>query len=225
MATRTVETTAAEDEAITYAYQQSQKPGLGGVPIATTAMDPMPKAADETEAQFFQRMTQQTTIGPIVMQHNHAKNTELLASMNSIPPENREAAQADIEAVITAQGGTVPLHDVTYLFSSNTAAPPRAQSVEANVNDTNLATVTKLTFDNEDAENVAQKARLLALKVNTLIRLEDAETPANFLQVILTAVPLEKQPADPYVEMTVAFHSRGGSFATLDTKPVACTFT
>lgn len=215
MTTRTIETTASEDEAIAYAHQQTQKPlGMIGVPPPTT----------ETEAEFFQRMTAQGTIRPMVDQYTQVKNAEVISSLNSIPPENRDEAQAEIEAVITTHGGAVPIHELTYLWSSNTAAPPRDNSIEVNATDANFAQVTKIFFDDLDAGNVSRLQSLLALKVNTLIRIEHPVHQMNFLQVVTTGAPIERQPADPYIEIPVVFHTRGGSLATYDTQPLTCTF-
>lgn len=228
MATRTITTTAAEDEAIAYAHAQSQKPPAAAAPTPKVAPVPPPLPAPappgETEAEYFDRMTRYATVGPMVSRHDAAKNSEFLVAFASVPPENQEAAQKQIEAVIVAQGGAVSARSARYLWSSNTAAPPRTQSVEADVTDANLATVKKLTFDDVDADNVSQMKALMALAVNTLIRIEDAANPANFLAAILNAPPIQRQGADGYVEFPVAFSSRGGSFATLDTKPVTCTF-
>src|SRR5262252_2266751 len=110
MGTWTITTTTPEDEAIAYAYQQSQRPMLGAPPTSA------PPAA-ETEAEFFQRMVAQFTIAPMVTRHTEAKNTELVESLNTIPEANRPAAKTDIENVITTHGGTVPLHDTRYGWS------------------------------------------------------------------------------------------------------------
>lgn len=210
--TRTVTTTTAEDEAITHSYQQSQK-GLAGVPPIV-----------ETEAQYFERMVHNSTLGPMVFMHTQTKNADLVVSLSSIPEANRPAAKADIDAVIVTHGGTVPATAFTYLWSSNTAAPPRVNSVELDATEANHSTVTKLTFDDMDSTNVSRMNSLLGIKINTLIRLEDAASVANFVQVLTTGTPIQRQGADGFVELPVKIHSKGGSFAALDTLPLKCTF-
>lgn len=215
MATRTITTTTAEDEAITYSYQQSQKmAGQPGMP------------AGETEAQYFDRMVH-NMLGAMTAQHAQAKNTVLVTDLSTIPEANRPAAQADINAVIVQYGGTVGVQTLTYQWSANTAAPPRVNSIEIDATEANFATLSKITFDDMDASTppVSRMTSLLTTKVNTLIRVEDAANAANYLQLLTTATPIQRQGADGYVEMAAKFHSKGGSFAGLDTKPLKITFT
>jgi len=215
MGTWTITTTPTEDEAIEHAYQQAQKPALPG-------MTPPPVGTVE---EFFQQRVTQTTVATMVSLHLSAKNTTLVDSLMTVPEANRPAAKADIEAVIMQHGGTVPVTDTTYLWSTNTAAPPRNNSIEADVSAANLASLTKLTFHYLDADSVNRMTSLMAVTVNTLIRIEDAANAANFLQTILRAAPIQRQGADGYVEMPVSFQHLGGSFAALDTKRMTCTFT
>jgi len=215
MGTWTITTTPTQDDAITYAYQQAQKPMIPGLPPPTSAA---------TVDAFFQERVAQTTVAAMMAQHQAAKNADLVASLQTVPEANRPAALDDMKAVIVQHGGTVKITDAVYLWSTNTAAPPRNNSIEANVTDANLATVTKLTFHYLDADNVDRMNSLMALAVNAIVRIEDAANAANFLQTILTAAPIQRQGANGYVEMTVQCQQRGGSFATLDTKRMSCTF-
>jgi hypothetical protein len=215
MGTWTITTTTTEDDAINYAYQQAQKPPMPGLPPSTAAA---------TVAAFFQERVQKTTVAPMVSQYQSAKNVELVSTFATIPEANRPAAQKDIEAVVVEHGGTVTIKSAPYLWSTNTAAPPRNNSIEADVNDANLATLTKLTFHYLDADNVNQMNALMALEVNALIHIEDATNPANFLQTLLKAPPIQRQGANGYAEMSVTFQRRGGSFAALDTKKMTVTF-
>lgn len=216
MGTWTITTTATEDAAIDFAYEQAQKPPPG---LLTPPIPPPP-----TVAAFFQLRVTSSAVAPLVAVHQAAQTAELVGALASVPAENRAAAQKEIEAVIVEQGGAVKVRSARYLWSSNTAAPPRVNSVEADATDANLATLGTLTFDDLDADNVTQMAALLALPVNTLIRIEDAADPANYLVTILHAAPIQRQGADGYVELLVTFSSRGGTFAALDTKPVTCAF-
>jgi hypothetical protein len=110
--TRTIDTTAEEDAAIAYAHAQSQlPPGTIPQPLpVTVAPPPMPLTAppDETEAAFFDRMTHSGTVGPMMMRYQSAALSGLVLGLRSIGPEQRAAARAAIEAVITQYGGTVP---------------------------------------------------------------------------------------------------------------------
>lgn len=214
MATRTITTTAAEDEAITYSYQQSQKGVLGA-----------PPQTGETETQFFERMVHASTIGPMTFQNQQAKTTVITTDLSTIPEAEQPAAKAEIDAVIIAHGGTVTATSLTYQWSANTAAPPRVNSLELDVNEANFTAVAKLTFDDKDAGNVVRMGSLLGTKANTLIRLEDVANAANFVAVITTGTPIQRQGADGFVELPVRFQAKGGTFAGLDTKPLKCTFT
>lgn len=211
MASWMIQTTTAEDEAIHAAYQHSQRPH-----------PPFPPPAVETVEAYFQRMTLTSTVTPMVSQHQQAKNAELLTTFATIPEANRDAAQADLEAVVVEHGGTVTLKAATYLWSTSTAPPPRTQSIEINVTQTNIAQVTVMWFDNLDANNADQMNALMALAVSTLIRIEDTANPANFLQVFTAAVPIQRQGADGHVEIAVQYQQHGGSLG--DTLPMACTF-
>jgi hypothetical protein len=211
MGTWTIATTTAEDEAIAAAHQRSQRP---------LPMFPPPPA--ETVETYFQRMTSSGTVAPMVAQHQQEKNDELLTTLGTIPEANRAAAKTEIEAVVVEHGGTVPLTTATYLWSTSTAPPPRNQSVELNVTQANIATVTLLYFDYLDANNGDQMNALLALAGSTFVRIEDAATPANFLEVVTTAAPIQRQGADGHVEIAVQYRQHGGSLG--DTLPMTCTF-
>jgi len=219
MSTWTVTTTAAEDDAIHYAYQQSQKPPILGMPG-----NPVTPAA-ETEAQFFDRMVHQGVIAPMGAQQRAASQAELSAMLGTIPPENQAAAVEDIAVVVEEHGGTVPLHEARYLYSNSTAPPPRDLSVEVDATDANFAQVTKIFFDHLDADSHNRMSSLMGLVTGTVIRLADAANAATFLQVFTKGAPIQRQGADGHVEIAVQFSQRGGSFATLDTKPLTVTFT
>jgi hypothetical protein len=108
------------------------------------------------------------------------------------------------------------------LWSTSTAPPPRDQSVELDVTQANVTTVTKLFFDYLDANNGDQMNALLALPVSTFVRIEDAATATNFVLVITTAAPIQRQGADGHVEIAVQYRQHSGSLA--DTLPMTCTF-
>jgi hypothetical protein len=210
MGSWTISTTTAEDDAIGAAYQRSQRTPPGPGPPA------------ETIEAYFQRMTTHSTVTPMVMQHQQEQNAELLSTFATIPEANRAAAKADVEAVVIEHGGTVTLKTATYLWSTSTAPPPRAQSVELNVTQANIATVTLLYFDYLDANNADQMNALMALAVSTFVRIEDAATATNFLEVITTAAPIQRQGADGHVEIAVQYRQHGGTLG--DTLPMTCTF-
>src|SRR5580765_6642552 len=129
--TWTIHTTATEDDAITYAYQQSQKPLAvppGAYVIARTT---------ESLDAFFDRRTHEVVIAPMVSIHQRAQNEAVLQTLGTIPPENRDAAEQELEALVVKHGGTVLVREVRYKWSKNTAAPPTAQSVELNATDAN----------------------------------------------------------------------------------------
>src|SRR4030095_4956659 len=108
--------------------------------------------------------------------------------------------------------GTVKLTKCRYLWSTNTAAPPRNNSIEANVTWANIATVDKLTFYYLDADAVDRMTTLMAITVGTIVRIEDVAGPtANFLKVTTTAVPIQRQGANGYVEIAAKFESSGGA--------------
>jgi hypothetical protein len=208
----TIATTTAEDDAIAAAHQRSQRPPPG----------PFPPPPVESVEAYFQRMTSHSTVAPMVSQHQQEKNAELLSTFATIPEANRDAAHADMEAVVVEHGGTVKLKTATYLWSTSTAPPPRNQSVEIDVTQANVATVTMLWFDYLDANNGDQMNALMALAVSTFVRIEDAATPANFLQVVTTAAPIQRQGADGHVEIAVQYRQHGGVLG--DTLPMTCTF-
>jgi hypothetical protein len=214
MGTWTITTTTAEDDAIQYAYQQALKQPAGRPP-------PLPPVTvPATVEAFFQQQTMIGTVAPMVTAYQQARNVELVSMLGTIPPENRPAAQAAIEDVVEDHGGTVTARELAYLWSTNTAAPPRNNSAEADVSAANLATIRKLTFDHRDADGVDRMASLMALATSTLIRLEAG---ANMLQVVTTAAPVQRQGADGYVEFAVQFSQSAGTLA--DTARLAVTFT
>jgi hypothetical protein len=221
MGTWTVTTTSAEDEAITFAYDDSQRtPGsaLAGAP----PFGPPPPGTTETIQQFFDRMAHISTVSPMLIRHQSVQNAELISTLGTIPEANRSAAKNDIEAVIVQHGGTVELHECRYLWSTNTAAPPRNNSIEANVTWANIATVDKLTFYYLDADAIDRMSTLMAIAVGTLVRIEDVANMANFLKVTTTAAPIQRQGANGYVEIAVKFELSGGTLA--DTLPMKTTF-
>jgi hypothetical protein len=210
MGTWTIETTVAEDEAIDYAYQQSQKPIWSGAPL------PPP----ETIEEFFNRRTHDTTVLPMLSQHTTVKQQELLATLATIPPENRDAALTDLEAVVTAHGGTVTLRDATYLWSDTLTGAPPDRTVMMDVSQADVMPVTRLYFDDQDVDSVLQRAGLLAVALGTLVRLEDPRNTAHFLLVVTTAAAIG-QPG--YVELPVEYRQQGGPLAAA--WPMTCTFT
>jgi hypothetical protein len=213
----TVQTTTTEDDAITYAYQQSQSVPLFGSPV--------PGRRDvETIEAFFDRMTHHSVVSPMVTRQQSVKTTDLLTTLGTIPPENREAAQRDIEVVVVEHGGTVPLTAATYQWSKSSAPPPSTQSVEMDVSDANVVTVTKLYFHYLDANGIDRMMGLMAIPVNTAIRIEDPDNPSTFLLVVTTAAPIQRQGADGHVEFVVVFSAAGGILGPLDGLPVTVTF-
>lgn len=215
MGSWTVVTNTEQDEAIAAAHQQSLKPPIGMI-------EPPPVT---TIQEFFQARTISGTVLPMVAIHRTTKNTNLVVSLDSVPPENRAAAQHDIEAVIAQYGGAVPATTLTYQWSANTAAPPRNLSCELDATEANWATqISKLTFHHLDAGSTDRMATLMAVKLNTLIRLTDAANAANFVAVLTTGAPIQRQGSNGYVELPVKFSQKGGSFSALDTKPLTCTF-
>jgi hypothetical protein len=218
----TVTTTPAEDDAITFAYDDSQRsPGsaLSGAP----PFSPPPPGTTETIQQFFDRMAHISTVSPMLVRHQGVKNSELIGTLETIPEANRPAARTDIEATIVAHGGTVKLTKCRYLWSTNTAAPPRNNSIEADATWANIATMTKLTFYYLDADAVDRMTTLMALAVGTIVRIEDVAAPTtNFLKVTTTAVPIQRQGANGYVEIAVKFGQSGSALA--DTLPMNATF-
>lgn len=226
MGSWTITTTAAEDEAIQYSYEQSQKPGLPG----TAAMPPPGTAlmsesrATETPEVYFDRRTHESTIGPMVAMHKTAKNTELVSSLSTIPPENRDAAQKDLEDLVVKHGGTVELSTVRYKWSKNTAAPPSANSVELDKTDANVATITKFTAHYLDADAKDRMTQLLAVAANTPIRVEDPANVATFVQLVTSGPPIQRQGANGYVEFPVTYSAHSGLLAPLDGLPVNVSF-
>jgi hypothetical protein len=212
--TWTITTTADEDAAITWANQQSQRALIGS---------PAPPVA-KTDAAFFQQSVQQSTLDPLSQRYRDAQSTELIATLNTIPPANRPAARIDIETAIEAHGGTAPLHQATYFWSTSTAPPPRVQSVEVDATEANFSTVMKIYFDDLDTANVSHMTDLLALKLGTIIRLVDPANAANLLEVVTIATPIQRQGADGHVEIAVRFNQKSGTLLPLDTHPLTCTF-
>jgi hypothetical protein len=212
MGTWTIATTTTEDDAIAAAHQRSQR----------TPPGPFPPPPPETVEAYFQRMTSTSTVAPMVSQHQQEKNTDILATLGTIPEANRAAAKADIEAVVIEHGGTVILKTATYLWSTSTAPPPRNQSVELNVTQANIATATLVWFHYLDANNGDQMNALMALPVSTFVRIADAANAANFIEVVTTAAPIQRQGADGHVEIAVQYRQHGGSLG--DTLPMTCTF-
>jgi hypothetical protein len=223
MGTWTVTTTAAEDDAITFAYDESQRaPGsaLAGAP----PFSPPPPGTTETVQQYFDRMAHISVVSPMLSRHQGVKNAELIGTLETIPEANRPAARTDIETVIVQHGGTVKLRECRYLWSTNTAAPPRNNSIEADVTWANIATLTKLTFYYLDADNVNRMSGMMSdTPVGTIVRIEDVANPtANFLKATTTALPIQRQGANGYVELAVKFDQSGGTLA--DTLPMTTTF-
>jgi hypothetical protein len=209
MGTWTISTTAAEDDAITYSYQQSQRGNvLGGPPPPV-----------QTVEEFFQDRTAHAAIGPMVTVHQQAKNTELLASFDTIPPENRPAATSDLEALVVQHGGTVKIRDATYLWSDLLVAPPPDKTVLMDVSQAEATPVTKLFFDDQDHAGVIQREGLLALGPNVLVRIEDPRQTAYFFAFVTTGAPVA---GIGYVELPVRFHQSGGPLAA--GWPMTCTF-
>jgi hypothetical protein len=202
MGTWTIQTTTAEDEAIAYAHQQSQR------------MFP-----EETLDAYFQRMMQSGTVQPMVLAHQQAKNAELLRSLNTIPPENRPAAQSDIEQVIVTQGGAVKVREATYLWSDTLTPPPADQTVMMDVAQADARPVTKVFFDDQDSAGVSQRNGLLALTTGAMVRIEDPRNTAHFLVLIMTGAPVA---GTGYVELPVRYHQSGGPLAAA--WPMTCTF-
>src|SRR4030095_1075326 len=165
-------------------YQQSQKPLHGGQP------PPEPK----TIAAFFEAQVRQGTVSPMVGRHQLATNEAWIQTLNTVPPENRDAAQADIETAVKTHGGAVKLRTATYLWSTSTAPPPRNQAVELDVSAANVAPVPKIFFDSLDADGVDRMASLLQIAVNTLISL--TATTANVVSVVTTGPPLPRPGRD-----------------------------
>jgi hypothetical protein len=219
MSTWTVQTTSAEDDAIIFAYDESQRTPGG----ALAGPAPPPSGDPETIQQFFDRMTHISTVSPMVTRHQSVKNMELISTLETIPEENRPAASIEIQATIVAHGGTVPLHECRYLWSTNTAAPPRNNSIEANVAWASIATVDKLTFYYLDADAVDRMNTLMALAVGTIVRIQDVANPSvNFLKITTMAPPIQRQGANGYVEISVKHVLHGGALA--DTLPMTTTF-
>lgn len=206
-------TTAAEDDAITYAYQQSQDPA---------AMVPAP--AGETITAFFDRSVHASTIAAMVGGYQSVQNTELIATLTTIPAANRPAAKVEIEGVVVKHGGTVALNAGQWKWSKSSAPPPTVQSVEMNVTDANMATVSKLFFHYLDAGGVDRMAGLMAIAIGSVIRIEDPANGSVFLQVITTAAPIQRQGANGHAEFAVKFSLSAGGLAALDGKPVDVTF-
>jgi hypothetical protein len=221
MGTWTVTTTPAEDDAITFAYDDSQR-SPGSAFAGAPPFSPPPPGTTETIQQFFDRMAHLSTVSPMLTRHQGVKNSELIGTLQTIPEANRPAARTDIEAAIVAHGGTVELRECRYLWSTNTAAPPRNNSIEADATWANIATVTKLTFYYLDADNVNRMSTLMAIAIGTLVRIEDAANMSNFLKATTTAAPIQRQGANGYVEIAVKFGLSGGALA--DTLPMKTTF-
>src|SRR3954468_9580345 len=100
MGTWTIQTTTAEDDAITYTYDESQRlPGSALGP-------PGPTPPSETIQSFFDRMVHAATVTPMLSRHQGAKNAELIGTLETIPEANRPAARVEIEATIKSHGGT-----------------------------------------------------------------------------------------------------------------------
>jgi len=210
----TIVTTDAQDDAIAWAHAQSQKPPAPPMPPT------VPPAT--TVDEFMQAQTIALTVEPMVMRHESAMLTEDIAAINSVPEENKAAFRADMEASIQEHGGSVPASTLSYLWSANTAAPPRNLSIEIDQPEAKWDQLTKLTFYDLDAGSVDRAAMLLAVAVNTIIRLEDAANPANFVMALVTAAPIDR--ANNFVEFPARFNSKGGSFAALDAQPLTVTF-
>jgi hypothetical protein len=212
MGSWTIQTTTAEDEAITYSHQQSQRP-LPGMP---PGIAPPPV---ETIEDYFQRMTQASTVQAMVVTHNQAKNTELVATLGTIPPENRDAAQEDLDALVVQHGGTVKIRKATYLWSDSLTPPPPDQTVMLDVAQADYTPVTKVFFDDQDTAGVSQREGLLALTSGMLVRIEDPRDKTFFLTLLMTGVPVA---GTGYVELPVRYHQSGGPLAAA--WPMICTF-
>jgi hypothetical protein len=215
MTTRSVDTTTSEDESIAYSYTQWQK--MGSMPIGPPGT-PLPT----TEAQYFQAMTNQGTVTPMVALHQRAKNDDLIKTLGTIPPEQQAAAKADIETVVVQHGGSLPLRTAKWQMSTNTAPPPRTKSLELNVTQANIATVNKLTFDYLDADGVDRMAALMLIASGTLVKITDAANAANFVQALTMGIPVQRQGANGYAEFTVYYKGHGGTLA--DLLPMTVTF-
>jgi hypothetical protein len=213
MSTWTITATAAEDDAITYAYQQSQDPAA--------MVKPPP---GETIAAFFDRMVHTGTLGAMGASYQAVQNAELVTMLGTIPEANRQAAKKDIEAAVVAHGGTVTLTATQYKWSKSSAPPPTAQSVEMNVSDANMATVSKLYFHYLDGGGVDRMSALMAMASGTVIRIEDPANSSIFLQVMTTAAPIQRQGANGHVEFAVKFSLSAGALAPLDGTLVDVTF-
>jgi len=172
-----------------------------------------PPPLQETVQQFFQRMTIAQTVTPMVRVFTAAENTKLIKSIESIPPENRETALVEIEEVITESGGTVVEDQFDYLWSTSTAAPPRVNSIEVDQATANFANISKIWFDNLDKDGIDQMDKLMVIPVNSLILIENATTPSNYLQVLTTSNPIQRQGADGHVEIPCKFSKSGGTLA------------
>jgi hypothetical protein len=214
MGSWTIQTTPAEDDAIAYGHQQSQRPMPGLAPPPGTPPPPV-----ETVEAYFQRMTQQATLTPMVLTHQQAKNTELLKTLDTIPPENRPAARTEIESVIVTHGGAVKVREATYLWSDTLTPPPPDKTVTIDVSQADLTPVTKVFFDDQDNAGVSQRGGLLALTTETMVRIEDPNNAAHFLLLITTGAPVA---GTGYVELPVRYHQSGGPLAAA--WPMTCTF-
>jgi len=216
----TIVTTDAQDDAIAWAHAQSLKPPEGFV----TAPQVVPLATTTTVEEFMQAQTIALTVEPMAMRQQSAMMAEDLAAFQSVPDENKAAFRADVEASVQAYGGTVPASTLSYLWSANTAAPPRDLSVELDQGEAKWPELTKLTAHSLDAQSVDRMAMLMAVAANTVVRIEDAASPANFVVVLITGAPIQRQGADGYVEFPAVFNQRGGTFAALDAQPLTLTF-
>ena len=204
MASYTITTTDEQEAALQWAYQQqiemSRLPGVSVQPPATVAA-------------FLQQQVDLQVLNVNVVNYNTEQGAELIAMVATVPPANRAAAIEDIEDVVTEHGGTAPFRNVPYLWSTNTAAPPRVSSIEADQTQANMATVSKLTFDDLDADGGMQMAALMAIPAGSTIRVLDPANAANALTVRSTAAAIQRQGADGFVEIAVAFISFSGTFA------------
>jgi hypothetical protein len=208
MASYTIVTTDEQEAALAWQYDLLLHP-----PATMPPTSPPPA----TQADYLQQLVSHQVLDPMVVQYGNAQAAQLVSLVATIPPENRAAAFEDIEVVVDEHGGTPLFRDVPYLWSVSTAPPPRVNSIEVDVTQPNMATVSKIFFDDRDAGNVVRMDALMAIRLGSTLRLANG---ATLLRVRTTAAPIQRQGADGHVEIAVQLVEFVGTFA--DLQQVSC---
>lgn len=207
MAEYLIVTTDEQDAALTWQYEQLLNP-----PATMPPTVPPP----DTQLDYLQQQVSHLVLDPMVVQYESAQAAQLVSLVATIPPENRAAAFDDIQVVVDEHGGTPVFRDVPYLWSTSTAPPPRVNSIEADATQPNMAAVTKVFFDDLDANGVSRMDALMGILIGSILRIANG---ANVLRVRTRAAPIQRQGADGHVEILVQLESFAGTFA--DLQPVS----